>query len=81
MFQAEITRNEMKSGVWIADAPIWLNTEFEDIKSYTGNVKLASERASTSASTSIQGKGSVSIIAKNEDHLKNINVRDILRVP
>lgn len=53
------------------------NTEFEDIKSYSGNVKLASERASTS----IQGKGSVSIIAKNEDHLKNINVRDVLRVP
>lgn len=53
------------------------NTEFEDIKSYIGNVKLASERASTS----IQGKESVSIIAKNEGHLKNINVSDVLRVP
>lgn len=53
------------------------NTEFTNIKSYTGNVKLASEEASTS----IQGKGSVSIVAKNEDHLNDINVREVLRVP
>lgn len=53
------------------------NTEFTKIKFHSGNVKLASEEASTS----IQSKGSVSIIAKNEDRLNNINVLEVLRVP
>lgn len=47
------------------------------IESCTGNVKLAGE----TASTSIQGKGPVSIVAEIEGHPKDVSVRDVLRVP
>lgn len=47
------------------------------LKSCIGNVKLASE----TASTSIQGKGSVSIVAKVEGCQRKVNIRDVLCVP
>lgn len=81
--EALSTNNMQRNGKWCLDSGCMAHMGNDSVRfanvinPCTGSVKLASE----TAWTSIQGKGSVSIIADIKGRSINVNMKDVLYVP